>query len=181
MKILQLITLVLIITILAACNKTTELVPISEVDETDEGYVFDCTFVEDTATAEGWFNEFEATTIEECNANQLTSKEDIEQNLIGEWELVGQASGWAIPVNMPCAHIKIEKEELVFTFKNAQIDTVTKHTWKIEEDTRFNEKVYQLTVEPLTYGLEIHSFCSNFMYYDYIPLDGDMVLYEKKK
>jgi len=211
MRTIHLISIIVILTILSACNKSNELPVVNDIQENnevdqmedieenneleqsenseedgeteqvEEAYVFDCTFVQNEETADGWFNETESKIITECDKNQLTTVENIKQNLIGEWELVGHAVGWALPISLPCAHIEITENELIFTFEDQTKNTVTNHTWSIEEGTRYGKEVLVLNVEPKTIALSAHSFCELYMYQDYTPQDGNMYLYQKMK
>jgi len=200
MRTINLISIILMFAILNACNKSSELLmeddihehnegeqtdgieENSETEDFDEDYTFDCTFVQDDETADGWFNETESSIIVDCNKNQLTTIDEIKENLIGEWELIGHAVGWARPISLPCAHVKITENELVLTFNNGNINAVTNHTWSIVEGIRYGKKILELNVEPKAADrLSIHSFCKYYMYLDYTPQDANMYLYQKMK
>lgn len=186
-------TILLLLIIASSCNKTTDLLTVKEQEqvdenemitedkETNEDYIFDCTFIQDASTADSWFNDFESSAIKQCGANQYKSIESIKQNIIGEWELIGHAVGRAAPISKPCAHININKEELVFTFINETVDTVINCNWEIIEDERFGEKVFRLKVKPSFNALNMHSFCAEYMFEDNTPVDGFMYLYQKMK
>lgn len=140
---------------------------------------YDCTFIQDDETADGWYSETEIAILNDCLRNQFTLEEDIQQNLIGEWELIGHAMGWALPISLPCAHIIITEDELTFTYEDADVDEVTDHTWKIIQSSYFGTKIFKINVEPRNRLLEMHTFCTEYMFQDNTPNDGNMYLYQK--
>jgi len=145
--------LILNIILFEACKKENSL----KVDNTN-----DCFFEQIDDNVDGFIDETERATMNECSSNLLTSKSEIERNLIGEWKLVGHAEGW-LPI---------------FEFKNAETDTVTTHSWEIEAINSTGD--FRLNILPeYVEGLFVTQFCTNFMYGDATPSDGNMYLYEK--
>jgi len=142
----------------------------------------DCFFEQIDENMDGLIDETEKATMNECKQNSLTSKSKIQNNLIGEWELVGHGEGWLPAFSQPCGYLTISKEELIFEFKNADTDRVTTHDWEIEEINSNEGQQFRLNIMPkYVEGLFITQFCSNFMYGNAMPSDGNMYLYEKMK
>lgn len=161
--------LILNIILFEACKKENSL----KVDNTN-----DCFFEQIDDNVDGFIDETERATMNECSSNLLTSKSEIERNLIGEWKLVGHAEGWLPTISQPCAYLTFSKEELIFEFKNAETDTVTTHSWEIEAINSTGD--FRLNILPeYVEGLFVTQFCTNFMYGDATPSDGNMYLYEK--
>jgi len=149
----------------------------SDDDIPEVTYTYDCEFVQNDADMDGIIDDTEKAIMEECMEDKFTSKSDIESNLIGEWELIGHGEGWIPTVSQPCGYITITNDELVYAFENAYVDTTITHTWEIEDH---GNGVFSLQVFPEYYdGLSMHVFCSDFMYGDATPFDGNMYLYKK--
>lgn len=140
----------------------------------------DCTFEQIDEDMDGLIDDNERSIMDDCMANELTSVSEIEQNLIGEWQLVGHGEGWVPLVSQPCAYITITEESLVLDFKNSTVDTVTTHTWEIEQDALGSLYFYLQTSDSKA-ALFINQFCDEYMYGDATPLDGNMHLYQKVK
>ena len=170
---LKIITFLFIaITLLASCTKNQD----KEIIQRN----FDCVFEQNDDNLDGIIDDAERKTMNDCIQNSLSSKSDIESNLIGEWELTGHGEGWVTKVSKPCGYIVISQDELIFEFQNAYIDTISTHQWEIEEVNwngvqSFKLKVHSGNLE----GMNINQFCENYMFGDATPLDGNMYLYTK--
>ena len=86
-----LFSLFIIFSILTACSKK----------DTTPSAAFDCEFVQNDRDMDGLIDESERNLMEECRTNQLSSKAEIENNLIGEWELIGHGEGWVSTISKP--------------------------------------------------------------------------------
>ena len=162
------IALTIMLTI--GCQKDSE-VP-------DQTINYDCEFIEKEESTDGLLDETERSIIMECRETKLTAKSAIESNLIGEWELVGFADGWYSNVTQPCGYIKITQDQLIFDFENEYLDTVSIHTWEIENTW--------LKVDPPNKHLSMNIFCNQFMHGSYsdfgvYTIDVDQYIYEKVK
>ena len=128
---------------------------------------------------DGLIDENERTLMDECRANAFTSKTEIENNLIGEWELIGYGDGWFPFTSQPCAYLTFTEQELKFEIENFFLDTTFLLNWEIETlDT--TGTFYRLkTSEPTKVGLFIGTFCESYMFGDATARDGHMHLYQK--
>ncbi len=151
------------LTLLLSCNKD---------DDTGKNQ---CIFVQNDADMDGRIDDDERAIMDDCMANALTTENEMKATFIGEWELVGFGHGWTHTPSQPCGYITITEDELVLEFENAYIDTITTHTWAIEEVSGTN----RLTITPSAEGLWINTICSNYMFGDATPVDGNMYLYQK--
>jgi len=140
----------------------------------------DCVF-EENSNMDGFIDDTERAIMTDCRENPLTSKSEIENNLIGEWKLIGHGEGWIPTISQPCAYVTILDGVLAFEAEDSNIDTVTFHSWEIEEVNWSGSQYFVLNTTPLAYGLNINKFCNNYMYVDATPFDGNMYLYEKVK
>jgi hypothetical protein len=138
---------------------------------------YDCDFVQDDDAMERVIDDTERALMEDCRENRITSKVEVEANLIGEWQLIGHGEGWLPSKSQPCGYITITENKLIFEFKNAYIDTITTHTWEIIE---YPNGTLALNISPeYIDGLGLNIFCSDYIYGDATPLDGNMYLYQK--
>ena len=162
--------------LLFACNDNSEITNIEINPEPEFELNTDCEFVENEDTTDGLMDETERNIIRDCRESPLTSNSAIENNLIGEWELIGFVDGWHHDVTQPCGYIKITKDELIFDFKDEYIDSVFVHQWEIEN--------LWLKVDPENPLLSMFTFCDQFMYGSYsdfgsYALDVDQYIYKK--
>ena len=112
----------IIILILSACSKKN----------TSPRSSNNCEFVQNAADMDGLIDENERNLMDECRMNAFTTKGEIENNLIGEWELIGHGEGWIPSISQPCAYLTFTEEELTFEFQNNNIDTTYQLTWEVE-------------------------------------------------
>ena len=159
-------------TILFSCKKN-ENEGISEKS-------YDCVFEQNDNDMDGLIDDTERMIMNECMENSLSSKSSIENNLIGEWELIGHGEGWNPDKSQPCGYIIISEDELIFEFRNEYIDITSTHQWHIEEVSSNGNLSFKFKILPeSTEGLSISRFCDNYMYGDATPRDGNMYLYKK--
>lgn len=142
----------------------------------------DCVFEQIDGSMDGMIDPTERMIMDECAASTLVTKDQIEQNLIGEWQLVGHGTGWLSGESQPCGYIKIVDNELTFRFESSYIDTTVLLLWELETLPRGTEPYFRLKVTPDVFdGLYIDHFCEDYMFGDGTPFDGNMYLYEKVK
>lgn len=139
-----------------------------------------CVFEQNDENMDGLLDEFEESIIDITRANAFTSKTEIENNLIGEWELIGHVEGWTPKISQPCAYITITTDELLFEYQNAHRDTVTNHPWEIEEFNTPSTQIFSLKVVPeRVEGLNINEFSPNYMFGNLNVIDGNIYIYQK--
>ncbi|MBK9254980.1 MAG: hypothetical protein IPM42_05785 [Saprospiraceae bacterium] len=168
---LTMVLLFLIVTIIS-CNK----------DKETKGNFSTCYFEQIDDNMDGLINDSERKIMNNCTENLLSSKSDIETNLIGKWKLIGHGEGWLPTISQPCGYITISSDELIFEFRNNYIDTITTNEWEIEEVNSGISKYFKLKIDSeYQEGLWITNFCEHYMFGDATPSDGNMYLYEKVK
>lgn len=155
MKIKLILAVSILIFILASCDKNTD----------------------------GIIDDNEQAIIAECNQNLLTSKLEIENNLIGEWELVGYKDGWSSTKSNPQILMMITSEKITINFESSTLKSTTEHKWVIsEEEQQSGQKSFTLDFEPKhAANIGISAFCEINMYGDATARDGNMYLFEKIK
>lgn len=158
--------------VLISCNKNE--------DEGMNENSYDCVFEQNDHDMDGLIDDSERMIMNECMENTLSSKSSIENNLIGEWELIGHGEGWIKSNSQPCGYMIISEDELTFEFRNEHIDIVSTHQWEIEEVNSSGSLSFKFNIlpEPIE-GLSIGQFCDKYMYGDATPRDGNMYLYAK--
>ena len=154
-----------------SCNK-------KESELNANGY--NCFFEQIDENMDGLIDDGERMIMNECMENSLNSISSIKNNLIGEWALIGHGEGWYPLFSKPCAYITITTNELTLEFQNGEIDTITTHTWDIEEVDSGSSNYFKLKIDQeFVEGLWITYFCENYMFGDGTPSDSNMYLYQK--
>ncbi len=136
----------------------------------------ECNFENDPETLEGIIDNEEQEIMATCLENRLTTKEEIETNLIGTWKIIGYGGGWFPNGSTPCGNLEITTNEMTLKFTNEFIDTMIVHSWNVIE--RQNGQFY-LETNPEFRSLLLSNFCAQYMFYNHTPFDGDMYIYEK--
>ena len=156
------------------------LIACSTEDDNKRGVLTDCAFEQIDENMDGIIDETERSIMKDCLDNIFSSKSIIENNIIGEWSLIGHGEGWVPSVSQPCGYIKITTEELIFKFQNAYIDTMITSGWEIEDVSTGLFDAFKLKIDSeFQEGLGMTNFCEQFIYVDATPSDGNMYLYEK--
>lgn len=171
LKPLLFILLVLIISISCNDNNDNEM----EIEEM-EMESNDCVFEQIDDNEDGWIDSTEQAIMNECFENRFMTGQQIEDNLIGEWDLVGHGEGWLPKFSQPCANITFTSNSLIFDYEDEFTDTITTHQWVIKES---NNGAYFLEVEPSSYLLTFGTFCEDYFFFNSTPFDGNMYLYQK--
>lgn len=148
-------------------------------DDMDDGTSsYDCVFVQDDDTDDGFISDAERETMNECYNTRLMTTDGIKNNLIGEWQIIGHGEGWFPKVSQPCSYLTITESEITFEYTDEFTDTLTVHDWNVEKIQTPSWSYYSLNTTPnLWLGLSV--FCDQYMYGDATPSDGNMYLFEK--
>ncbi len=175
MKIIKFILALLIISNLnLSCKSDDDGEPTPEE-------IIECVFVQNDADQDGLIDATERSIMDECSANALSTKSEIENNLIGEWLLIGHGEGWIPIYSQPCGYITITADELVYEIEDGQGKRTETYSWTIEERAGPNGTYNFLSLSDDYYNLFINEFCTDYMYGDATPSDGNMYLFEKVK
>ena len=153
----------------------------NKVDSSDKENLGDCSFVQVDEDMDGLIDDNEREIMNDCKANAFTSISEIKENLIGEWQLIGHGEGWVSKVSQPCAYLTISEEAIQLEYEDAYMDTVSMHTWEIEEVSINTIDYFRLKVENPAFALGISQFCEDYIYGDATDADGNMYLYQKVK
>jgi len=135
-----------------------------------------CTFVDNPEAGEGAISHREANLIADCDDNPITDIEELTKVFDGTaWTLDGFGHGWFFEVNKPCITIDFSGAEVSVKYIDSQRDTVTSHTWEIEQ----NNGSLGLRLEPPMYEVHMTNFSSDIMYHNGTPYDGNLYIYTK--
>ena len=160
----KLVPLLFLLTVLMSCNE-------------DDINRHDCVFGQNDESLDA---AEENAIMKECYESRLTSKSDIENNLIGKWELIGHGESWGNSNPKPCSYITIINNKLLlFQFKNERMDTATIHSWEVRERGVSGHSFYLFITPAPPYSIYPKIFCNSYMYEDDRPVDGYMHLYKK--
>ncbi len=141
---------------------------------------YDCVFVQDDSTQDGFIDETERRIMDECLDNAFTDLNEIKDNLIGEWELIGHGEGWFPNVSEPCGYLWIMENELVIQYADAFVDSTYTVNWDIRQSPHTIETRFEFVTTPVSpFSIYINTFCEKYMYGDATPVDGNMYLLEK--
>ncbi len=145
------------------------------------GIEYSCEFVQNDEDMDGAIDETENALIQQCIDDAYSSKEEIENNLIGEWKLIGHGQGWALNVSQPCAHIIVDENSLTFKFEDKFEELLITSEWEIVETTNSNNVSYQLELKNNVNhdAINMTSFSPELMFSNFLAIDGNMYLYEK--
>ena len=91
---------------------------LASCDSNDDD-LHDCSFEQIDNNQGGIIDVTEQSLISQCNQSLLTTKSEIENNLIGEWELIGYGNGWSPTISKPCISIKISQNNLLIDFADS--------------------------------------------------------------
>ena len=144
-------------------------------------FLFACQ--EEAVESDGVIDDTERAIMTECSANLLTSKIDIEQNLIGEWQLIGHGTTLFQTFPQPNIYLTISEDELIFDYKNTNTTRLDTISWEIEEYNSSAGQSFLMNVTPNYTELVLFQFCENYMFGETSSINdgGNMYLYEKVK
>lgn len=141
-----------------------------------------CENIEIDSLNDGLIDDAERAIMDECSSNHLTSKSDIENSLIGEWELIGHGNSTAIDEIEPNIYLTISSENLIIEYQSAIENWTDTVTWEIEETNTPAGQFFRLETTPYHFEILISNFCENYMYLEVASVRVEstkMYLYEK--
>jgi len=157
-----------------SCDKLTKEDKIIEV--------YDCEFQQVDENMDGYIDDQEQEMIQLCDENAFDSKEEIKDNLVGHWILVGHGEGARPNLSQPCAYIIVKTDELTFKFESGTIDVMITTSWDVNEIETSSATFFRLnTGDEYIEGLNISQFCEEYIYAGGIIFDANMYLYKKIK
>ena len=124
-----------------------------------------------------------------CRENKFETTTEIQENLIGQWELVGIKSGWVDTIFFECIILEIDENNIIL--RNTLTGETTTSEWEIEAWTVNSHKGHYLVTsfsnafDPTSgdewkenkIGIEV--FSPNLMYGTDRTDDGSSYLYER--
>lgn len=136
-----------------------------------------CVFVQNDEAMEGLVDSVERELMRECSENSFTTTKEIEENLIGIWNLIGHGYPWVPHLSKPCAQLRITEHYINYQYEDNFVDTTSVHEWEI---TVSEIGTFSLKISPkIDHGLKVTIFSEKYMYYNDIKADGNMYLFEK--
>ena len=119
--------------------------------------------------------------ITNCNGSEITSKEDIENNLIGDWQLIGISTGWVHQFEKSNISLRIDENSIVFN--DVDRGEVIESNWNLifVEVNSIQYYYLETSEESLRYILGMQTFCDQFMYGNGRVSDGATYVYHKVK
>lgn len=118
--------------------------------------------------------------MEACTNNLLDSKSEIENNLIGEWALIGIVPGWFSyePIE-ECIVLEIMSDSIVR--KNLDTDEVLGTRWQIDAFEVNGYRGFALLTEQEAWisGMGMHEFSDTLMFGSGRAIDADTYIYKK--
>lgn len=140
----------------------------------------DCVFEQIDENKDGLIDETERSLMEECRENKYSSKSEIVDNLIGEWQLIGHGEGWIPTVSQPCGYVTFTEEEYTLEYDDGSTDIEITSTWDIDVIESPAGTFFRFDLDgEFTYPLSAAIFCPKYFYGDATPVDGNMYLWEK--
>jgi len=141
---------------------------------------FDCEFEQIDENMDGAIDDQESELMQLEIDEAYNFKNEIEENLIGEWILVGHAAGFIVTESQPCAYLIIEENELTYKFENATIDSIYTSEWEIKETPTPTFSTFSLqTDENSLPGLRIGVFSPQYMFGSNAAVDGHTYIFKK--
>lgn len=121
--------------------------------------------------------------LENCRDNILPEASEIAANLVGDWKLVGYGCGFCGPHTPPEATLRLTETSGILAYRDDfDGDTLLAFDWRLEQITNTLEEkaTYRFKTEPNHYALNMDIFCSEFIFFDERPFDGQLMLYQKQ-
>ena len=156
-----------------------EIIYPPEPPSLEELYPYECEFVDIDDSPDAKWNGDELEIVRACEDERYKTIEEIENNLKGEWELIGHYTDcWHVGADdQPCGYLWFEDKEVVVDFHDAFIDTLYRTSWEIDE------KHGELTLifdYPLWQTYRLNSFCDSHISRVYNGDDFYILIYEKR-
>ena len=146
-------------------------------DDMNQPTIDVCTFVQNDADMDGEIDATERQIMESCLAEQLTDAEAVKNNLIGQWRLVGYGNSWQPTASQPCAQLTFTLNHLIVDFEDGTTDAASTHSWSIAEQ---GNGQFRIQADPEVVAGELPTvFCSDYIYVNSTPVDGNVYIYEK--
>ena len=129
---------------------------------------------------DGKLDNAESKIMTECLENALSSKTDIENNLLGKWTLVGYSQ--TVFQDRPHPEINLEFNDSTVVLKNITNNILDTLDWEVEEIIHGGEPSLRFKTDGNYTELGIQVFCDNHMYLELLAINrtiGYVFIYEK--
>ena len=113
---------------------------------------------------DGLIDNKETKLMEECSENPFLSKSELEENLIGEWKLVGHGNSVFEDEPQPDINLIISNTEIIFDFSDEDETFVDSISWEIDEINSPAGQSFRLKTTPARSELTLYQFCEGYMY-----------------
>ena len=126
----------------------------------------------------------ERAVMEECQAAEILTKKQIEENLIGNWRLVGYSCGFCAFSVAPTASADFQSDRSGrFIYNGGNGETAQDFTWSIIDTLGFDDNpTFLLQTEPEIHQLDMTVFCQDYMFNsdDNVIADLPIFIYAKQ-
>lgn len=137
---------------------------------------------EENLSQDGLIDNEEMELMEACSDNLFTSKSEVEEHLIGTWNLIGYGNSADADRPHPSIHLTINETDLTIDYSDEDEEWTETVSWEIEETSTPAGQFFSLKTTPVQYMVKIQHFCKNYMYGIIASVRVDqelMFLYEK--
>ncbi len=128
----------------------------------------------------------EINTVEEldkmmrtCRESEFLSREEIENNLIGDWQLIGIRSGWVNEFEKKDIRLKIDAEKIVLNDRTTGEIFETDWELKFVEVNSYQYHYLETDEDGFNNRLGMETFCEEMMYGTGRVDDADIYVYYK--
>ena len=117
--------------------------------------------------------------MENCRNNEFETREEIENNLIGEWRLVGIRAGWIDDFTLGNITLNIDENKIVLN--DLETGEVSETDWNLKFFEVNTYQFYYLETDEDVFNNRIgmETFCSDYMFGSGRVDDGSTYVYAK--
>ena len=140
------------------------------------------TFLTSCQKADGLIDNKEERLMEECSEQPFSSKSALEENLIGEWKLVGYGNSVFEDEPQPDINLTISDTEIIFKFSDEDEELEDVISWEVDEINSPSGQFFRLNTTPARSELTLYQFCEKYMYGETSSINSTvarMYLYKK--
>jgi len=114
-----------------------------------------------------------------CSENEFLTREEIEDNLIGNWDLLGIRSGWVNEFEKGNISLEIDEDKIVLNDNDTEEFLET--AWKLRfiEVNTYQYFYLETSEEGFNNRLGMETFCGQYMYGTGLVDDGNTYVYQK--
>lgn len=123
----------------------------------------------------------EQQLLDDCSAAPIVDSLAIAQNVIGEWQLVGYACNFCVPIAGVLASVTIREDSTgLASYQDDSFSESINFSWDIRREVIQGDTSYYLITEPARSYMTMTNFCEAYMFRNSYINDGGMFLFEKQ-